>query len=223
MVGRVGIEPTKAKPKDLQSSPFDHSGTDPYITARHSKFWWRMEPPIRLELMTAGLQNRCSTNWAKVACAVLYKKWLSCQNFFVQSLYDYSTCCHWWLQTLLDCGRRIREENTKIYHDQATQANCSYKSWVYTSQRDPHYYRYTHKNEVIYLSPRWARYIDLNTWARRYHRILSDAVRVPYIRDWGELWSRSGALCSDTPQDAPYIRSHPPTLTCSPHRHRTDL
>lgn len=30
MVGRVGIEPTKAKPKDLQSSPFDHSGTDPY-------------------------------------------------------------------------------------------------------------------------------------------------------------------------------------------------
>jgi hypothetical protein len=29
MVGRVGIEPTKAKPKDLQSSPFDHSGTDP--------------------------------------------------------------------------------------------------------------------------------------------------------------------------------------------------
>ena len=48
-----------------------------------------VEPPIRLELMTAGLQNRCSTNWAKVACAVLYKKWLSCQNFFVQSLLWY--------------------------------------------------------------------------------------------------------------------------------------
>ena len=31
MVGRVGIEPTKAKPKDLQSSPFDRSGTDPKI------------------------------------------------------------------------------------------------------------------------------------------------------------------------------------------------
>ncbi len=29
MVGRVGFEPTKAKPKDLQSSPFDRSGTDP--------------------------------------------------------------------------------------------------------------------------------------------------------------------------------------------------
>ena len=26
-----------------------------------------MEPPIRLELMTVGLQNRCSTNWAMVA------------------------------------------------------------------------------------------------------------------------------------------------------------
>ena len=29
MVGREGFEPPKAKPKDLQSSPFDHSGTDP--------------------------------------------------------------------------------------------------------------------------------------------------------------------------------------------------
>ena len=60
MVGREGFEPPKAKPKDLQSSPFDHSGTDPYI---------KMEPPERLELSTAGLQNRCSTNWAKVARA----------------------------------------------------------------------------------------------------------------------------------------------------------
>ena len=53
MVGREGFEPPKAKPKDLQSSPFDHSGTDPYT---------KMEPLIRLELMTVGLQNRCSTN-----------------------------------------------------------------------------------------------------------------------------------------------------------------
>ena len=36
MVGRVGIEPTKAKPKDLQSSPFDHSGTDPKRKKVHS-------------------------------------------------------------------------------------------------------------------------------------------------------------------------------------------
>ena len=29
MVGDEGFEPPKAKPKDLQSSPFDRSGTDP--------------------------------------------------------------------------------------------------------------------------------------------------------------------------------------------------
>lgn len=29
MVGREGFEPPKAEPKDLQSSPFDRSGTDP--------------------------------------------------------------------------------------------------------------------------------------------------------------------------------------------------
>ena len=29
MVGRVGVEPTKAKPTDLQSVPFDHSGISP--------------------------------------------------------------------------------------------------------------------------------------------------------------------------------------------------
>ena len=29
MVGRVGLEPTKAMPADLQSAPFDHFGTDP--------------------------------------------------------------------------------------------------------------------------------------------------------------------------------------------------
>ncbi len=28
-VGRVGFEPTKAEPADLQSAPFDRSGIDP--------------------------------------------------------------------------------------------------------------------------------------------------------------------------------------------------
>ena len=32
VVGRVGFEPTKPEAKDLQSSPFDRSGTDPKIT-----------------------------------------------------------------------------------------------------------------------------------------------------------------------------------------------
>lgn len=78
MVGREGFEPPKAKPKDLQSSPFDHSGTDPYkkefrILDLSILFFTKnpifqtlklqkLEPPIRLELMTVGLQNRCSTN-----------------------------------------------------------------------------------------------------------------------------------------------------------------
>ena len=35
MVGRVGFEPTKAEPTDLQSVPFDRYGTDPlYIWSR---------------------------------------------------------------------------------------------------------------------------------------------------------------------------------------------
>jgi hypothetical protein len=60
MVGRVGIEPTKAKPKDLQSSPFDHSGTDP--NAARLRVLFVMEPLVGVEPTTYGLQDRCSTN-----------------------------------------------------------------------------------------------------------------------------------------------------------------
>ena len=35
MVEGVGFEPTKAEPSDLQSDPFDHSGTPPEKRARH--------------------------------------------------------------------------------------------------------------------------------------------------------------------------------------------
>ena len=31
MVDGVGFEPTKAEPADLQSAPFSHSGTHPYL------------------------------------------------------------------------------------------------------------------------------------------------------------------------------------------------
>lgn len=41
-----------------------------------------MEPPIRLELMTAGLQNRCSTNWAKVACEADCIKMIVLSKYF---------------------------------------------------------------------------------------------------------------------------------------------
>ena len=33
MVERGGFEPPKAEPADLQSAPFNHSGTSPYIIA----------------------------------------------------------------------------------------------------------------------------------------------------------------------------------------------
>ncbi len=33
LVGRGGFEPPKASPSDLQSDPFDHSGTSPYLSS----------------------------------------------------------------------------------------------------------------------------------------------------------------------------------------------
>ena len=32
-MGREGFEPSKAEPTDLQSAPFDHSGTSPFIVS----------------------------------------------------------------------------------------------------------------------------------------------------------------------------------------------
>ena len=49
--GPGGIRTPEAEAKDLQSSPFDRSGTDP-----------KMEPPIGFEPMTCGLQDRRSTS-----------------------------------------------------------------------------------------------------------------------------------------------------------------
>ena len=48
-----GFEPPKAEPSDLQSDPFDHSGTPPHIF---------LEPIPRIERRTFSLQVRCSTN-----------------------------------------------------------------------------------------------------------------------------------------------------------------
>ena len=54
MVVGGGFEPPKALPSDLQSDPFDHSGTPPFF----------LEPIPRIERRTFSLQVRCSTNWA---------------------------------------------------------------------------------------------------------------------------------------------------------------
>ncbi len=36
-MGRVGFEPTKAEPADLQSAPFDRSGIDPHLIVYTSR------------------------------------------------------------------------------------------------------------------------------------------------------------------------------------------
>ena len=61
-----------------------------------------MEPPIRLELMTAGLQNRCSTNWAKVACeADCIKNDCLVKIFLYNNRYDFYNSHLRWRETLL--------------------------------------------------------------------------------------------------------------------------
>ncbi len=74
LVGREGFEPPKAKPVDLQSTPFDHSGICPKNSKRRKLDFQLllfpnilMEPLIGFEPMTVRLQGECSTNWAKVA------------------------------------------------------------------------------------------------------------------------------------------------------------
>lgn len=57
MVGRAGFEPAKAKLTDLQSAPFDRSGTDP-----SENLTKKMEPLVGLEPTTTCLQDRSSTN-----------------------------------------------------------------------------------------------------------------------------------------------------------------
>ena len=39
MVARDGFEPSKAMPTDLQSAPFDHSGTSPFSTLGENWSW----------------------------------------------------------------------------------------------------------------------------------------------------------------------------------------
>ena len=56
MVGRAGFEPAKAKLTDLQSAPFDRSGTDP------KDFYKKMEPLVGFEPTTVRLQGGCSTS-----------------------------------------------------------------------------------------------------------------------------------------------------------------
>jgi hypothetical protein len=74
MVGREGFEPPKAKPKDLQSSPFDHSGTDPCIKKWSHLRDLNSRPPV---YKTGALPTELRWHVRE-----LYKKYPFCQNFF---------------------------------------------------------------------------------------------------------------------------------------------
>ena len=52
-MGREGFEPSKAEPTDLQSAPFDRSGTSPFFAAQH-------KPTQGFEPWTPRLQITCS-------------------------------------------------------------------------------------------------------------------------------------------------------------------
>lgn len=52
-MGRQGFEPWKAEPTDLQSAPFDRSGTSPFFAAQH-------KPTQGFEPWTPRLQITCS-------------------------------------------------------------------------------------------------------------------------------------------------------------------
>ena len=60
-VGEAGFEPAKAKPPDLQSGPFGHSGIPP-CEPDQIVFDTTRELAVGLEPTTSGLQNRSSAN-----------------------------------------------------------------------------------------------------------------------------------------------------------------
>ena len=66
-MGGAGFEPAKAMPPDLQSGPFSHLGIhpvsdDPRASPKAEAQPDRPELAVRVELTTAGLQNRCSAD-----------------------------------------------------------------------------------------------------------------------------------------------------------------
>ena len=66
MVGRLGFEPRKAEPADLQSAPFDRSGICPltnlFCFLERGVSSKRLEPTTGLEPVTYSLPWSCSTN-----------------------------------------------------------------------------------------------------------------------------------------------------------------
>ena len=87
MVEGGGFEPPKAPPTDLQSVPFDRSGTPPYDQLL------TLEPAEGLEPPAHWLQISSSTNWATLANNTLKErtnhqpwKWLDQQAWLKRCL-----------------------------------------------------------------------------------------------------------------------------------------
>ena len=115
MVVGGGFEPPKASPTDLQSVPFDHSGTPPYDQLL------TLEPAEGLEPPAHWLQISSSTNWATLANNTLKertnhrpRKWLDQQAWFKRCL----------LYPKFNFFKQNLSDSPKIYDDPPFSDKC---------------------------------------------------------------------------------------------------
>ncbi len=73
MVGDGGFEPPKAKPADLQSVPFGHSGNLPYIINKRRWSWWTDSNPRPADYKSAALPTELYRHLASSMVIILMK------------------------------------------------------------------------------------------------------------------------------------------------------
>ena len=131
-----------------------------------------MEPPIRLELMTVGLQNRCSTNWAMVACvANCIKNVGSVKNFYkipqwsllLLFLTGTSTSMNQFTNTWSDSRKSSLWKPWSLFHIRMSNISRGRRLWLSSSywrdSREPWY-------SVMNEGSQWIRSI-LHRWSQR--------------------------------------------------------
>ena len=115
-----------------------------------------VEPPIRLELMTAGLQNRCSTNWAKVAReADCIKNDCLVKIFLYNIIYDSYNSHFWWRKTLLWSGFWVYKTTWEKYRNPHPKAYKTYWNIIYKTRRDKKTLRKITENKMKHISLWW--------------------------------------------------------------------
>ena len=130
LVGEDGFEPAKRYAADLQSVPFGHSGTPPYLLIG-------VEPVDGLEPPTSWLQISCSTGWAIPAAQTEHAYYndscIICQVLFsggggrirtIEAIRSRFTVCPLWplgnspkyltVYALIGAGRRTRTPDLLI-------------------------------------------------------------------------------------------------------------